>query len=68
MVYQVVDLLNTALVRCGQFFSRILYGTSMSSVFLCMLFLFFLSKFILKPIVGMAGKSDRARYSGDVDE
>ena len=69
MVSQILNMLNSALARCGQFFTTILNSSGMVGIFFSMLFLFFLSKFLLKPILGMGGKSDQARKSsGDDDE
>lgn len=54
MVFQILNMLNSSLARCGQYFTTILNSSGMVGIFFTMLFIAMLFKFVISPFIGVA--------------
>ena len=65
MIVQVMNLINTSLAACSQFFVRIFNGSGMVELYISIFFIVFGFKFLLSPVLGKSLGSDRARGKSD---
>lgn len=57
----VIAILNRCIIEASNIFLALLDGSGMTSFYLCMIFLFLLGKYIMRPLFGSSRGSDKAR-------
>lgn len=61
MISRVMNLINSALGSCSQFFLDVFDSSGMVEFYISILFVIFALKYILSPVIGRSKGSDRAR-------
>lgn len=69
MLQDVMNIINTAMAACSNWFVQIFNASGVSSVFFAFLVVILAIRFLLAPVFrGSNSGSDKARKSGEDDE